>query len=112
MWKAAWYDPKGKGWFRDIVVLLHIPYTLWHLSYVVIGAALAPVLHWPTLGWTLLAFFLAMGVTAHCLDELKGRPLKTELPAVVLLTIAAVSIVGAVAIGVFVGIPHGQEECQ
>ncbi|KKM68209.1 hypothetical protein LCGC14_1463230, partial [marine sediment metagenome] len=104
--KVAWYDSPGSGWVRDIWVLTHFPYTVWHLSYVVIGAALAPVLHWPTLGWTLLAFFLAMGVTAHCLDELKGRPLKTELPAVVLLTIAAVSIVGAGAIGVLVGLPR------
>ena len=32
------------------------------------------------LGWTVLAFLLAMGVGAHALDELHGRPLRTQIP--------------------------------
>ena len=39
--RASWYALRPGGW-RDYVTLLHVPYTLWHLSYVVIGAALAP----------------------------------------------------------------------
>ena len=81
------------------MTLLHPPYTLWHLSYVALGAALAPRLDWPLLGWTALAFFLAMGVGAHALDELQGRPLQTLIPARVLATLAAVSIAAACAIG-------------
>jgi hypothetical protein len=97
--RPAFYAMRPGSW-RDYVTLLHPPYTVWHLSYVAIGAALAPQLSYVRLGWTLLAFFLALGVGAHALDELKGRPLRTEIPAPVLTALAVVSIAGAVAIGV------------
>src|SRR5262249_48096700 len=54
----------GTGGWRDYVTLLHPPYTLWHLSYVAVGAALAPKMDWGLWGWTTLAFALAMGVGA------------------------------------------------
>jgi len=101
---VAWYDVRGKKWVRDILILLHPPYTIWHLSYVVLGAALAPALDWEPLIWTLLAFFLAMGIGAHCLDELKGRPLKTRFSDLALWITAGVSIAGAIAIGAVVGV--------
>jgi len=104
MAQVAWYDVKAKGRVRDFVILLHPPYTMWHLAYVVIGAALAPMMNWGTLLWTLLAFFLAMGIGAHCLDELNGRPLKTKIPALVLILAAVISIGGAVVIGAIVGV--------
>jgi hypothetical protein len=90
----------GRGGWRDYVTLLHPPYTLWHLSYVAAGAALAPTFHLDRLLWALVAFFLALGVAAHALDELKGRPLRTRIPSVVLVAIAAVSLLGACAIGI------------
>ena len=96
--RPAFYALRRGGW-RDYVTLLHPPYTLWHLSYVALGAALAPRLDWPLLGWTALAFFLAMGVGAHALDELQGRPLQTLIPARVLIALAVVSIGAACAIG-------------
>jgi hypothetical protein len=49
---------------------------------------------------TVLAFFLAVGVAAHALDELRGRPLQTELPAGVLWAAALMGLVGAVALGI------------
>jgi len=101
--RPSFYALRPGGW-RDYVTLLHPPYTLWHLSYVAIGAALAPRMDWPLLGWTTLAFALAMGVGAHALDELSGRPLQTRIPRRVLMTLAAVSISGACAIGVAVAI--------
>ena len=82
--KPAFYALKRGGW-RDYVTLLHPPYTLWHLSYVAVGAALAPVFHLDRMLWAMAAFFLAMGVAAHALDELRGRPLKTEIPSGVLV---------------------------
>jgi hypothetical protein len=96
--RPAFYALTGGGW-RDYVTLLHPPYTLWHLSYVAIGAALAPHMNWGLLGWTTLAFLLAMGIGAHALDELNGRPLRTGIPAPVLVGLAAVSIAAACAIG-------------
>jgi hypothetical protein len=88
------------GSWRDYITVLHAPYTAWHLSYVAIGAALAP--HWypGRLGAALAAFFLAVGIGAHALDELNGRPLATRIPSPVLTALAAVSIAGAVAIGI------------
>jgi hypothetical protein len=101
--RPAFYALRPGGW-RDYVTLLHPPYTLWHLSYVAIGAALAPELDWTVLGLTVLAFALAMGVGAHALDELRGRPLGTAIPARALVVLAAASIGGAAAIGIAVAI--------
>ena len=97
--RPAFYALRGGGW-RDYVTLLHPPYTLWHLSYVAVGAALAPTLHTDRLAWALASFFLAMGVAAHALDELKGRPLRTRIPSSGLVALAVASLAGAVAIGV------------
>jgi hypothetical protein len=96
--RPAFYALSGGGW-RDYVTLLHPPYTLWHLSYVVIGAALAPSLPAGRLVWGLVAFALALGVGAHALDELNGRPLKTSIPTRVLAALAGVSIGAAAVIG-------------
>ena len=60
--------------------LLHLPYTAWHLSYVVIGGCLAPIVAWGRLGAAVAAFGLAVGIGAHALDELRGRPLRTRHP--------------------------------
>jgi hypothetical protein len=97
--RPAFYALAPGGW-RDYWTLLHPPYTLWHLSYVVIGASLGPSVR---VGWvleTLAAFLLAMGVAAHALDELRGRPLRTRIPDGVLVGLAVVGLAGAVALGV------------
>jgi hypothetical protein len=98
--RPAFYALAPGGW-RDYLTLLHPPYTAWHLSYVVIGAALAPMLTVSRLLPTLLAFFLAVGIGAHALDELNGRPLRTQIPGVMLVALAALSIGTAVAIGLY-----------
>jgi hypothetical protein len=97
--RPAFYALRSGGW-RDYVTLLHAPYTLWHLSYVAIGASLAPDVRVDRLLWALAAFALALGVGAHALDELHGRPLQTRIPGRVLWVLALVSVAAAVAIGV------------
>jgi hypothetical protein len=97
--RPAFYALSSGGW-RDYWTLLHPPYTLWHLSYVAIGAALAPRVNGRWLLETVAAFFLAMGLAAHALDELNGRPLRTRIPAPVLKAIAVVGLAGAVSLGV------------
>ena len=59
---------------------------------------------WGRLGLTVLAFFLAMGIGAHALDELAGRPLQTTIPGPILVALAVVSVVAACAIGLAVAI--------
>jgi hypothetical protein len=97
--RPAFYALRPGGW-RDLVTVLHPPYTLWHLSYVAIGAAAAPQLHADRLFAALAAFFLAVGVSAHALDELHGRPLGTRLSARSLTVLAAAGLAGALAIGI------------
>jgi hypothetical protein len=97
--KPAFYALRPGGW-RDYVTLLHWPYTLWNLSYVVIGAALAPQWLPLRLGAGLVAFFLGLGIAAHAFDELHGRPLGTEIPSPVLWGLACLSLGGAVAVGI------------
>ena len=97
--RPAFYALAPGGW-RDWWTLLHPPYTVWHLSYVVIGASLAPDVQMRWLGETLLAFFLAMGLAAHALDELYGRPLGTRISNGMLIAVAAVALAGAVALGI------------
>jgi hypothetical protein len=97
--RAAYYAARPGGW-RDWWTLLHPPYTAWHLAYVVIGACLAPVINTTRLGATLLAFFFAVGLAAHALDELHGRPLRTRIPSVTLVVVAGVGLAGSIALGV------------
>ena len=97
--RPAWYALERGGW-RDYVTLLHPPYTAWHLAYVVIGGCLAPVVAWDRLAAAVVAFALAVGVGAHALDELTGRPLRTAIPDRVLIALAAASIAGAAVIGI------------
>jgi hypothetical protein len=97
--RPAFYAAQGGGW-RDWWTLLHPPYTAWHLAYVVIGACLAPTVNVTRLVATLLAFFFAVGLAAHSLDELNGRPLGTHIPAWALVAVTVVGLAAAVALGI------------
>ncbi|HZB78608.1 MAG TPA: hypothetical protein VE522_02030 [Actinomycetota bacterium] len=97
--RPAFYALPRGGW-RDWWTLLHPPYTLWHLSYVALGAATAAELDLYLLWMSLLGFFLGVGLAAHALDELRGRPLGTSIPDRVLEGLAIVALAGAVAVGI------------
>jgi len=102
--RSAFYSVgRGTGGLGDWVTLLHPPYTLWHLSYVAIGAAVMPDLVLWRLAGTLLAFFLAVGIGAHALDELHGRPLGTGISSGLLTTAAVASITAAMVLGLVYG---------
>ena len=98
--RPAYYAARPGAW-RDWWTLLHPPYTAWHLSYVVIGAALAPQVLASYLIATVLAFFLAVGLAAHALDELRDRPLRTAIPSGALVAVVVVGLLGALVLGVF-----------
>jgi hypothetical protein len=93
------YYAAGPGPWRDWWTLLHPPFTAWHLSYVVLGAMLAPHVRLDRLIAALVAFFLAVGLAAHALDELHGRPLRTSIPSPVLVAVTVVGLAGAVGLG-------------
>jgi hypothetical protein len=102
--RPAFYAARAGGW-RDWWTILHPPYTAWHLSYVVLGACLAPHTDATRLLATLLAFFFAVGVAAHALDELHGHPLRTRIPDRALWLAAGAGLAAAVALGV-AGVPR------
>jgi hypothetical protein len=97
--RPAFYALRPGGW-RDLVTVLHPPYTLWNLSNVAIGASVAFHVYPLRLAAALVAFFLAVGIAAHCLDELHGRPLGTQLSDRALIALAVGALGGALAIGV------------
>ncbi len=91
----------GPGRWRDWWTLLHPPFTAWHLAYVVLGAAIAPQVALSRLLAAVGAFFLAVGVAAHALDEWHGRPLRTSIPASALIAATVAGLAGAVGLGVW-----------
>ena len=93
----AYYARQGSPG-ADVLTILHLPYTAWHLSYVVFGAALAAHLDGVRLAGTLLAFFAGTGVTAHALDEWNGRPLRTRVSDRFLVAMAAVGLAVSAAV--------------
>jgi hypothetical protein len=97
--RPAFYALRPGGW-RDLVTVLHPPYTLWHVSNVAIGAAASAHIYAGRLAAAIAAFFLAVGVGAHALDELNGRPLGTQLSRRTLLALAGGGLGGALAIGI------------
>jgi demethylmenaquinone methyltransferase/2-methoxy-6-polyprenyl-1,4-benzoquinol methylase len=94
----AFYAARGGGW-HDYWTLLHPPYTAWHLSYVLLGAALSPAPDPRIVAGALVAFGLAVGVGAHAFDELNGRPLRTGIPSPVLVALGTAALLVAVALG-------------
>ena len=97
--RPAFYALRPGGW-RDLVSVLHPPYTLWNVSNVAIGAAAAPHIYAGRLAAAIAAFFLAVGIGAHSLDELQGRPLGTKLSRRTLIALAGGGLGGALAIGI------------
>jgi hypothetical protein len=47
-----------------------------------------------------LAFFLAVGLAAHALDELRDRPLRTRIPSWVLVLVVVLGIISALVLGI------------
>lgn len=91
----------SKRWWTvgiDWIDLMYWPYTLMFLSFGIIGFMIAPIQNWQLLPLGLLVLFLGVGVLAHCFDELKGRPLGTNIPedhlkAVIISSIITLSVV-------------------
>jgi hypothetical protein len=99
---AFYAQPKylSRPRLREWWTLLHPPYTMFLLSLVVIGASLVGPIHTFRLWMTVLAFFLAVGIGAHAMDELQGRPLRTTIPTWQLVAASILSLGGAVVLGI------------
>jgi hypothetical protein len=82
--------------------MLHLPYTAMVLAFVVLGAALAPAPSGIVLLATLAAYFLALGIGAHFLDQLPGMGSSyvRHWPPWALAVVGAVGVGSGVVIGV------------
>lgn len=69
--RPAWYFVSPDSKLRDLLNLLHLPYTAMLLSFVVIGAVAAPETFPDRLLATLVAYFLGLGIGAHAFDQLE-----------------------------------------
>ena len=97
--RRTWYAFEGSRW-AEFFTMLHPPYTGMVLCYVALGAFLAPVIHWDRLFWSLVAYLLGLGVGAHALDQISGRPYgrsftERELWVIGTSTLALASLIGA-----------------
>jgi hypothetical protein len=97
--RRSYYTRRGSVW-NDLISLFHPPYTLWHLSYVAIGAGLAVELDVVRLIGTLAAFAFGLGVSAHAFDEVHSRPLRTSLSDAALWVIGGAGLVGVALVTV------------
>jgi hypothetical protein len=82
--------------------MLHLPYTSMVLSFTVVGAAVSPKFSWTILLATLGAYFLALGIGAHFLDQLPGMGSSyvRHWPSSALWVIGLAGVAGGVGIGV------------
>jgi len=102
---TEWFVPRfGPRRFRVFVGLLFLPYTGMVLAYTVIGAMLAPQVHWERVAALLLIYFLALGVGAHAFDALGSRarkPWGDVFSTRQLWLIGGASVLAAYAIGAY-----------
>jgi hypothetical protein len=89
--------------------MLHLPYTLMVLSFVVMGAALSSRISWLLLAGTILAYFLGLGIGAHLLDQIPGMGSRyvRHWPSWALWVGGFLSLGVAVAIGVLAALWYG-----
>ncbi|HEY5648704.1 MAG TPA: hypothetical protein VIU33_04340, partial [Nitrospiria bacterium] len=103
--RTEWFVPQwGPLKFRIFVGLLFLPYTGMVLSFTVIGAMLAEVIHWDRVAAMIMIYFLGLGVAAHALDALgsqKVKPWGEHFSRPRLKILAASSLVIAYAIAIY-----------
>jgi hypothetical protein len=69
-----WFVPKfGPIKFRIAVGILFLPYTAMCISFTILGALLAPYMHWDRLIAMVIIYFFALGIGAHFADNLGSR---------------------------------------
>lgn len=69
--KQNFYQLEGTK-LKELITILHIPYTLMCLSFLTIGFGISGISNWNIYGITILAYFFGLGVAAHSFDQLKG----------------------------------------
>ncbi len=69
--RLVWYAGRDST-LGELWTMVHPPYTIMVLSFVVMGAAMSPRFSTAVLVATLVAYFLGLGIGAHFLDQITG----------------------------------------
>ena len=100
-----WFVPTfGPERFRAFVGMLFLPYTGMCVSFAVIGAVIAPEVHWERVGAIALIYALALGVGAHAADSIgskKAKPWGWYFTKKQVITLMGASLAAAYAIGTY-----------
>lgn len=97
----TWYQKQGSAW-ADFWTMLHLPYTLMCISFLVIGFGIERVSRWDIFILTVIAYFLGLGIASHSFDQLSGMGSSyvQHISQKNLMLIGMVSVTTAVFIGV------------
>lgn len=100
--KQTWYQKKGSK-KAELWTILHIYYTLMCISFLTVGFAIQKPVNYEVMGATALAYFLGLGIAAHCLDQLPGMGSRyvRYLSVRELLALSILSLTGAIGIGIY-----------
>ncbi|UVS69939.1 hypothetical protein [Nitrososphaera viennensis] len=100
-----WFVPRfGPPRFRAFVGLLFLPYTGMCIAFTLVGAMLAPDIHWDRAGAIALVYALALGVGAHAADAIgskKAKPWGAYFTRRQMAALLILSLAGAYAIGIY-----------
>jgi len=69
--KKTWYHREGSK-KAELWTILHLPYTFMAISFLVIGFSIEKPINYEVMAAVVVAYFLGLGVAAHCLDQLPG----------------------------------------
>lgn len=99
---SEWFVPKfGPRWFRICVGMLFLPYTGIIVSFAAWGSLAGPF-ELERLGAICLIYFLALGISAHCLDAIGGKTKPWgELPRRPVLAVSLSALTVAFGIGLY-----------
>jgi len=101
--KQNFYILNHKNKLNEFISLLHLPYTLMAISFVVIGAAITNQLNIEITLKMILAYFLGLGIAAHTLDQLPGMGTiyTKKLTTRDLCFLAGFSLISSIFIGIY-----------
>jgi len=99
--KKTWYHREGSK-KAELWTILHLPYTFMAISFLITGFAIKKPINYEVMVAVVAAYFLGLGVAAHCLDQLPGMGSHyiRYLTEKELLFLASVSLVAAIVIGI------------
>lgn len=103
-----WYVPNfGPRRFRLFVGMTYLPYTLMNAAFVLMGSALAPLVHWDRAAALTLVYLVSVGISAHALDAAgPNRPWGAFMSVRQLQALALGTLVPTLGLGAFLAVTY------